>query len=187
MTKFNWPVNKLSENPAFQLTAHNATPVYMQVSIVLWELPNCHMGYRMSQVAMGFSHNSYLNFTKRFFTVILSECSGSLRWPPRETDYADGAYNFQCPDGEFGSTKLITIHKTKKQSEQFRDRKENLSLNLLAVYDATMRCIYAYVGESSNFIILLTERGRQIWAHPYMLELSQATTHASRIFISCTV
>lgn len=63
-------VQVLEQHPAFDLKAHNNTPAYMQIAVVIWRFANCHFGYRMVEATMGFSQGPLFNFTERFLEAV---------------------------------------------------------------------------------------------------------------------
>ncbi|CAO3654615.1 unnamed protein product [Mucor hiemalis] len=103
-TTFQKLVEVLEEHPAYQLRAHNATPTFIQVAMVLWRYSNNHFGFRMSQATMGFSQ---------------------ISWPSTVEEFEQVQHDFEHPSDEFGPKKLpgvigavdgklITIHRPKK-------------------------------------------------------------------------
>jgi hypothetical protein len=154
-------VISLYEHPAFQLTAHNATPTYIQIACVIWRYANCHIGFRTAEATLGISFGSYHNFSERFQKALIDVYHSILDWPSTEEDFKKIKQGFECPNGELGRKKLpnvigaidgklINIHRPKGNSEAFRDRKGNLSINLTAVCDDKCRFRYVYVGESGR-------------------------------------
>ncbi|KAG2191928.1 hypothetical protein INT47_007553 [Mucor saturninus] len=98
-TSFERLVDDLSNHPAFDLRAHNALPVYVQVSCAIWRLANCHLGYRTYHMAWGVSHGSYMNFFRRFLTAIKDVYGNLISWP-LENDRVDAIQNgFEYPHG----------------------------------------------------------------------------------------
>ena len=98
-TSFERLVNDLSSHPAFDLRAHNALPVYVQVSCAIWRLANCHLGYRTSHMAWGVSHGSYMNFFRRFLTAVEDVYVDLISWP-LESDRVNAIQNgFELPHG----------------------------------------------------------------------------------------
>ena len=49
--------------------------------------------------------------------------------------------------------KLIQVYKPRQNPESYRDRKGNISINLLAVCDSSQRFTYVYAGETGKYHI----------------------------------
>ncbi|MGO2587356.1 MAG: transposase family protein [Streptococcus thermophilus] len=158
---FDKLVNDLSEHPKFQLTAANATPTYIQVACVIWRYANCHVGFRTAEATLGISYGSYHNFSERFQEALIDIYKPILNWASTAEEFNNIKKGFEFPDSEFAvrrlqhvigaiDGKLLTIHRPKLNSESFRDRKNNLSVNLTAVCDNKCRFRYAYIGESGR-------------------------------------
>lgn len=162
---FSWLCQLLQEHPEFQLVAHNATPVYQQIASVLWRFGSCHLGYMMQKAFLGFAHGSYNNFTNRFLNAITGLASRIIVWPTSDTAVQQAAEDFEYPQGRevtqpankklpgcigIVDGKLVNIHKPRRNAKSLRDRKGNLSINLIAVCDSFQQFTYIYVGESSK-------------------------------------
>ncbi|KAI8068400.1 hypothetical protein BC940DRAFT_366939 [Gongronella butleri] len=156
-------VETLSSHPAFQFTAPNATPVDIQIACVLWRFANAHIGYRTFAVNLGYSQGSYRNFTKRFVIAIKDTFADRpFKWPRGEKAHEAAALFQRLPLRLHGRSehpnarrlpnvigaidgKLVTIHRPiRVDSEAFRNRKSNLSLNLLAICDANLKFTALY-------------------------------------------
>ena len=167
-------VENLSSHPAFQFSAPDATPVDIQIACVLWRFANAHIGYRTFAVNLGYSQGSYRNFTKRFVIAMKDKFADRpFKWPRGEKAH-EAAALFQRPPlrlrcrsehqdarrlpNVIGAIdgKLVTIHRPIRiDSEAFRDRKGNLSLNLLAICDASLKFTFVRTGESGKFFFFL--------------------------------
>ncbi|CAO3583500.1 unnamed protein product [Absidia cylindrospora] len=148
---FNWLVNTLSTHSVYN-TNGLQDDVYLQIACVLWRFANSHFGYRMVSVNMGIAQGSYHNYTERFMTALYDTHRHCIRWPVGE-DAARVAEGFigddKLPGGVIGAIdgKLVVIHSPHGVcSEFYRDRKNNLSLNLLAVCDSTMAFTHVNIG-----------------------------------------
>lgn len=165
---FSWLCQVLSEHTAFQFVAHNATPVYQQVASILWRFGSCHVGYMMQKSFFGFGQGSYNNFTNRFLDAMTGLTSNLIAWPKTFEQVEEISRGFEYPHGEFtlpenkklpgciGAVdgKLIHVYKPRHNPESYRDRKGNISINLLAVCDGLQRFTYIYVGESGKYYIV---------------------------------
>lgn len=154
-------VKALEGHPAFQLRAHNSTPTYIQVAVVLWRYANNHFRFRMFQALLGYSQGSFHNFSERFLEAMLDTFGHIIAWPSTDEEFNAVQHRFEYPIDEEGPRKLkgvigavdgkqITIHRPRKDSERFRDRKSNLSINLTAVCDYDLRFRYIRVGDSGR-------------------------------------
>ncbi|CAO3657268.1 unnamed protein product [Mucor hiemalis] len=154
---FAWIYQLLSEHPAFQLVAPNATPVYQQVACVLWRFGSGHLGYMMQKSFLGFGQGSYHNFSNRFLDAMMELSNKLVVWP--KTTYGN-AHGFKYPHGEFTTPqnkrlpgcigtvdgKRLNIYKAKYNPESYRDRKGHLSLNIIAICDSNLELTYGYLG-----------------------------------------
>lgn len=74
-------VNDLRQHPVFDLRAHNSIPVYIQISCAIWQLANCHLGYRTNNIAFCVSHGNYINFFRRTLVAIEGVYENNIIWP----------------------------------------------------------------------------------------------------------
>lgn len=159
---FNQLIEILDQHSAFDLKAHNSTPTYMQVAVVLWRFSNCHFGYRMMEATLGFGQGSLFNFTERFLEAVNDQLGHLISWPSTEDEFRKVKHGFEFPYPDDLSIKrlpnvigavdgkLIVIHRPKETSESYRDRKSNLSVNLTAVVTSECKFSYVYAGESGR-------------------------------------
>lgn len=156
-------VSTLSRHPEFQLTAHNATPVYIQVATALIRLANAHIGYRLVFLDWKISFGSYTNYTRRFVKAIKGLLADStIQWP---TDYdraMDISIGFEYPmtttkrclpniiGAIDGKNCVIRKPSPAGYGAFFRDRLGRYSVKLTAVCDAECRFTYIRVGDSGT-------------------------------------
>ena len=154
-------VNDLSCHPVFQLTAHNALPVHVQISCAIWRLANCHIGYRMINIGWGVSHGSYMNFLRRFMEAMHGVYGRVINWPTDNERVSAIHDGFEWPHGirpgairrlpnVIGALdgKNVVIAAPRVQKEQWRDRNKRFSMKLTAICDNKCRFTYIRVGDS---------------------------------------
>lgn len=158
-------VNDLSQHPEFQFTAHNATPVYIQISAAIWRLANSHIGYKTMNVGWGVSNGSYINFFRRFLIALEGVYGRLISWPTDIAKVRRVHQAFENPPGENTSRRLpnvigaidgknVIIETPREQPEMWRDRKNHFAMKLSAVCDGNCRFTSVRVGDSGMFIIL---------------------------------
>lgn len=165
-TRFEKLVNDLSDDPAFQSTAHNHTPPYIQISCAIWRLANCHIGYRTANIAFGVSHGSYINFYRRFVEALHNVYGRIITWPKDVSRIIDIHNRFEWPEGGVPGEgirrlprvigaldgKNVKIEAQREHPEHWRDRKNDFSMKLTAVCDHKCRFTYIRVGDSGKYI-----------------------------------
>jgi hypothetical protein len=161
---FEWLVNRCSNHPRFLGSqARGGIPVEIQVATVLWRFSSTHYGYAQARRTLGISDGSYGNFTKRFLDAMIDASADLIQWPTNDpiasNNIAQGFSDLSTPvkkilpnvvgamDG-----KLVVIQKPAKDGNAFVDRKNNPSLSLMAVCDASTKFLFIHTGDSGNKI-----------------------------------
>ena len=157
LSTFHTIVTRLEMHPAFVSDASNATPVWKQISIVLWRLAN-GTGIRVLEQTLGVSQGSVSHFTDRFLEALLDLEQERITWPqgPRLATVTRG---FEHGETGIGHRKLpnvigamdgthIPIHAPSKNGARYVNRKSFHSINLLGIVDHQGRFTYIHVGEA---------------------------------------
>lgn len=161
-TSFETLVNDLSQHPAFDLRASNATPVYIQISCAIWRLANCHIGYRTMHTVFGVSHGSFINFFRRFLAAVKDVYGGLISWPTEIERVREIHNGFASPSANSSRRlsnvigaldgKNVIIETPRQYPEQWRDRKNHYAMKLTAICDHKCRFTYIRVGDSGMFL-----------------------------------
>lgn len=168
---FEHLVNELSTHSEFNLVAHNATPIYIQVATALFRFANSHIGYRNALMLLGVSYGSYTNFTRRTVKAIKGTLGHLISWPTNPDEVNEIAEGFGSNSGHrlnnvIGALdgKNVRIHTPSPApvGAMFRDRNNNSSVKLTAVCDASLRFTYIRVGDSGIVAIYMYNSSGQI-------------------------
>lgn len=156
VSSFERLVNDLSQHLAFDLRAHNSTPVYIQVSCAIWRLANCHMGYSTSNMSLGVSHGSYMNFFRRTLVAIERVYRGLISWPVEQERIQAIHTGFEQSRGQregaicrlpkvIGALdgKNVITESRRRHPKHWRDRKGQFSMKRTAVRDD--KCRFTYI------------------------------------------
>lgn len=155
-------VNQLSNHPAFDLTAPNTIPIFIQIASTLLRLANCHIGYRLAYMHLGISAGSFRNFTVRTLEAIKGTLGHLVAWPTNPDEAREVASGFGSETGDRlnnvigamdGKNFKIHMPSPKEFGAFFLDRKNNYSIKLTAVCDSDLRFTYIRVGDSGNVSI----------------------------------
>lgn len=163
ITKYTFEllVNLLCRSEAYRGTVEKPSswPVWKQVAIVIWRLSCTHFGYRMAKDKFGVGHGSYNEFTDRFSHAMTNDVLPLvIKWPTtveRTREIANGFAKPSSRDNEhlkdvIGAIdgKLVVIQKPKKKEDgdKYADRKNHISMSLMAVCDDRKRFINILTG-----------------------------------------
>ncbi|KAG2216072.1 hypothetical protein INT45_001345 [Circinella minor] len=155
-------VNELANDEEYVGSqARGGVPIEIQVAAILWRFANSHFGFRLMCVSLNISDGSFSNFTDRFIEAMKRVGEREIIWPKNDIQLARNiAHQFKTKDGSdsrrlgkvIGAMdgKLVVIQKACGRGDQFVDRKNNPSFNLLAVCDSTTRFMYVKCGDSGK-------------------------------------
>ncbi|KAG2215747.1 hypothetical protein INT45_005204 [Circinella minor] len=139
-------VNELANDEEYVGSqARGGVPIEIQVAAVLWRFANSHFGFHLMCVLLNISDGSFSNFTDRFIKA-MKRVARNIAHQFKAKDGSDSRRLGKVIGAMDG--KLVVIQKPSGRGDQFVDRKNNPSFNLLAVCDSTIRFIYVKCGDS---------------------------------------
>lgn len=160
VSTFNWLVERATEAPEYSGSQlRNGIPVEIQIALVLWRFANTHFGFRIAEVNLGVSAGSYNNVTNRFVDFMFRISASVISWPyndpVRALEIANGFKNLgdnKRLDNVIGAMdgKNFVIQKPHIRGNDYIDRKNHASLNMLAVCDHLGRYLFVQIGETGK-------------------------------------
>lgn len=160
VSTFEWIVRKASEATEYSGSQlRNGIPVEIQIALVLWRFANTHFGFRIAEINLGVSAGTFNNITNRFVDFMFRISASVISWPYNDSARAIGIANGfknlgenQRLDNTIGAMdgKNFVIQKPHVRGNDYVDRKNHASLNMLAVCDYLGRYLFVQIGETGK-------------------------------------